>query len=136
MLGKHQTNFQKKHQSNFMKENNPMENIQWGVDYEHPKGMLGKHQTEHQKEVARKSGTQATHGRKIMVIYRDGTVSTYKTIALGVKNLHVSGMWISKRLSDGLPYRFSKMVTSNVDNLKKLDGAMFKYIREDTEIID
>lgn len=137
MLGKHQTTYQIKHQREFLshKENLPMRNVQWGVTHPHPKGMLGKHQTEHQKEVARTSGKNAFHGRKIDIIYPDGYVYSYPNISYACTCLGVSSNWIYRQLSRSKPYFLRQNLVQNVDNLRKLNGCIVQYSKEDTEII-
>lgn len=129
MLGKHQTDFQKKYMSDFMKKHNPMEYVHWGVNYEHPKGMLGKKQTKHQKEVASAKGENAFHGRKVCISYPDGNKKYFKTVTLAKDFLGVSPCWMYRQLKSDKPYHMSKNTVNNRNVCEKLNGIFISYIK-------
>ena len=109
MLGKHQTEHQKKNQKALMSDHefNPMKNgsVVWGVTHEHPKGMLGKHHTEEgKKAVSKKLKEMALHGKAIKAIFPDGTIMEYKTTKEAAEKIGLSAPIILRLARSGAPY--------------------------------
>lgn len=101
---------------------------------EHPRGMLGKHHTEEFKQKLRSIPTdEHPSAKKVEIIYPDGTIKKYGSF----KSLCIDkgiGKGVARRIiKSNKPYYIPKSCHSNLENLKKIEGCIIKYI-ENTEI--
>lgn len=138
MLGKKQTEYQKKSHSKWAldKNNNCMTNgkVVWGKTHKHPKGMKGKKQTEHQKRVAKNNKHRC---KKIKASFKNGEIIIFNSLneCCDYINLQPSSSVVSKLLKTNEPYKLSKGITKEVkEKLEKLVGLKLEYIKDNSEV--
>lgn len=137
MLGKPQTEFQKKSHSLWASDNknNCMTNgkVIWGETHEHPRGMLGKHHTEENKKTMTLKAVECTK-KKILAIFPDGNKIIFPSVAQAMKELEISNTIAYRLLKTQEPYKLSKCVNfDKIERLSKLEGMKLLYFTEDTE---
>ena len=127
MLGKHHTLENKTRQSEFMRNSNPMDKVKWGETHEHPRGMKGKKQTEHQKEVAR---SLKSASKKIVAVLPNGTIKEFDSLKTCSQyfDVHPSSSFIRNLIKNNEPYKLSPSANHNREKFKKLEGLTIKYV--------
>lgn len=134
MLGKqHNNEWKQKHSNDIKKaaERGAYKDV-WKKN-KHPRGMLGKHHSEEFKEKLRNIPPEKQpNAKKTIVIYPNGTQKIYGCMKQMCKDNGISvGLGI-RIIQSNKPYIISKQCFSNLENLKKIEGCIIKYL-EDTE---
>lgn len=94
----------------------------------HPRGMLGKHHSEEFKERLRAiPSDKHPSARPVTVEFSDGRVEHYGCLKYLAQLSGVSESTLIKIIKSGKPYRISKQTYSNLDNLRKIEGALIYY---------
>lgn len=135
MLGKSHSQETRIQQSKLMKQLN--EEGKTGAVWlsGHPKGMLGKkHSMETKKAISSKCKEKNINCKKMIIKYPDSTTKEYKSVTETAKQLKVSVHTIYRALKSNKPYQIRKNTTSDLTNLKKIEGCIFEYKTENTEV--
>lgn len=129
MTGKQHTEEWRKRQSELMKRLN--EEGKCGAVWKngHPRGMLGKHHSEEFKQKLRDipSG-QHPSAKKVRIRYQDGHIVEYECLKYMVEDIGVNKTTLMKIIKSGAPYVISPQCRTNLDNLKKIEGAIVYYL--------
>ena len=129
MLGKHHSEEKKRQQAELMRRLNAEGKCGAVWKNGHPRGMLGKHHTEAFKQRLREipSG-QHPSAKRVKIKYRDGQEFEYDCLKYLAEATKVEKTTLIKIIKSGKPYSISPHCHSNLDNLKKIDGAVILYL--------
>ena len=129
MLGKHHSEKKKQQQRELMKRLNEEGKVGNNWKNGHPRGMLGKHHSEEYKERLRNipSGKHPS-ARKTAIKYSDGTIKVYECQKYLIEDLGVSNSTVIKIMKSGKPYEINPNCRSNLENLRKIEGATIYYV--------
>lgn len=128
MAGKHHGDAKREQQRELMKRLNAEGKCGAVWKNGHPRGMLGKHHSEEFKERLRAiPSDKHPSARPVTVEYPDGRVEQYGCLKYLSQATGVSESTLIKTIKSGEPYKISKNTYSNLDNLRKIEGALIYY---------
>ena len=136
MLGKHHSEEKKIKQRELMKKLN--EEGKCGAVWKngHPRGMLGKHHSEEYIDrLKNQEPHKNSHAKRTMIIFPNGERKIYECMKYLREEYGIGQSLIIKIIKSKKPYKLSKCISHNRENLKKIDGCIIKYI-ENTEITE
>lgn len=129
MLGKHHSEKKKQQQRELMKRLNEEGKVGNTWKNGHPRGMLGKHHSEEFKERLRNiPSDQHPSARKTAIKYADGTVKVYGCQKYLSEDIGVSNSTVIKIIKSGKPYSIDIHCKSNLENLRKIEGATIYFV--------
>lgn len=129
MKGKHHSEEKKAQQRELMKRLNAEGKCGANWKNGHPKGMLGKHHSEEFKAKLRAIKPEKhPSARKIVVEYLDGTKEQYGCLKYCSEALKVSESTLITIIKSNKPYKISRNCRSNLENLKRIEGARIYYL--------
>lgn len=129
MKGKHHSEEKKVQQRELMKRLNAEGKCGANWKNGHPKGMSGKHHSEEFKAKLRAIKPEKhPSARKTVVEYLDGTKEQYGCLKYCSESLKVSESTLITIIKSNKPYKISRNCRSNLENLKRIEGARIYYI--------
>jgi len=129
MKGKHHCEEKKLKQSELMKRLNAEGKCGNNWKNGHPRGMLGKHHSEEFKERLRAiKPDKHPSARKTVVEYANGMTEQFGCLKYCSEALKISESTLITVIKSNKPYKISKNCYSNLENLKKIEGARIYYL--------
>lgn len=133
MKGKHHSEETKQHLSETNSgSNNGFYGKSWDDYGGHPKGFSGHHHNEKTRKTMTLKAIECIK-KSVIVIYPDGTEVRAESLTQASKLTGISVGIIRKLLNSGEPYKLSKNVTNNKEQLKSIVGLRVVH-QDNTEI--
>lgn len=135
MKGKKHTKEKKKQQSILMARLNAEGKTGAVWKNGHPKGMKGKkHSEEVKQQISETCKANNINCKEVCVEFPNGEKLHFKSATETANQLNISIYSVYRMIKKGTPYQLNKNVTCNIENFKKIEGCVFKYITENTEV--